>query len=432
MSLIRVQQASIAYGPTTILDNVSLNINPGARTALVGRNGEGKSTLLKILAGDLIPDSGEVIARAGLKSAYLEQSVPSKFSGSTFEVVASGLAAVGKLLADFHIQSNRLATSESQVHQGSASSMVEHLAQLQDQIDTHDGWGLIQKVEQTLSRMQLDPNIDVTNLSGGMKRRVVLARALVAEPDLLLLDEPTNHLDIGAVKWLENHILSLKCAVIFVTHDRKFLDSVANHICEIDRGQLTEWPGGFTAYRTNKQTMLEVEARKNALFDKKLAQEEIWIRQGIKARRTRNEGRVRALKKLREQHAARRAVTGTVKMTANQADNSGKIIFETENLHFTHAPMKGSWKVLYFCGIRATSCGNNCLLPPAHFSTGFAAAVLLSGRSRSIESVGVLAGYFQFIVLVIVLGWSADWAVSTLNQGCQLSDYANERLHFKQ
>ncbi len=335
MSLIRVQNASIAFGPTTVLDNVTMTVEAGARTALVGRNGEGKSTLLKILSNALQPDTGEVITRSGLKCAYLPQAVPTDFTGTTYDVVASGLASAGHLLSQYHRESQRMAAGHTTV-EGTEKPLIDHLSKLQDQIDTLNGWAMIQTVEQTLSKMQLDMDINVESLSGGMKRRVVLARALVTEPDVLLLDEPTNHLDIGAVAWLENHLASLRCALVFVTHDRKFLDSIANHICEIDRGNLTEWPGGFAAYRINKQQMLEVEAQQNALFDKKLAQEEAWIRQGIKARRTRNEGRVRALKKLREQHAARRSVTGTARMSVNQADNSGKIIFETDQLGFNH------------------------------------------------------------------------------------------------
>lgn len=335
MALIRVHQASIAFGPTTILDNVSLTIDAGARMALVGRNGEGKSTLLKIIAGELLPDTGEVVVRAGLKAAYLPQAVPMDFTGTTFEVVASGLSSVGDILSEYHRESQRMAQGHTHAEK-SGRALIDHLARLQDTIDANDGWSLIQTVEQTLSKMQLDPDVDVQSLSGGMKRRVVLARALVTNPDVLLLDEPTNHLDIGAVAWLENHLASLKCALIFVTHDRRFLESVANHICEIDRGKLTQWPGNFDAYRTNKAQMLEVEAQQNALFDKKLAQEEAWIRQGIKARRTRNEGRVRALKKLREQHAARRSVQGTAKMAVNQADHSGKIVFEANELGFSH------------------------------------------------------------------------------------------------
>ncbi len=334
MSLIRVQNASIAFGPTTVLDKVNLTIERGARMALVGRNGEGKSTLLKIIAGELTPDSGDIIATSGLKTAYLPQAVPIDFEGTAYEVVAAALSKAGLIIAEFHKESQRLALGETKTESG--KTLVDHLAYLQDQIDANDGWSLVQKVEQTLSKIQIDPEVDVASLSGGMKRRVVLARALVTEPDILMLDEPTNHLDIGAVAWLENYLASLNCALIFVTHDRRFLDSVANHICEIDRGQLTEWPGGFADYRINKQKALDVEAQQSALFDKRLAQEETWIRQGIKARRTRNEGRVRALKKLREQHAARRSVVGQARMSVNQAENSGKIIFETDHLSFSH------------------------------------------------------------------------------------------------
>ena len=335
MSLIRVQAASIAFGPTAVLDGVSMTIDAGARTALVGRNGEGKSTLLKLLAGIHQPDNGEIIVKSGLKVAYLPQMVPTDFTGTSYDVVASGLEQTGLVVAEFHRESQRLGLGETHTVDGS-QSLIDRLAVLQDKIDSNDGWGLIQNVEQTLSRMQLQPDMNVESLSGGMKRRVVLARALVTEPDVLLLDEPTNHLDIGAVDWLENHLGTLNCALVFVTHDRSFLGALANNICEIDRGILTQWPGNYAAYRSNKQISLEVEAQQNALFDKKLAQEEAWIRQGIKARRTRNEGRVRALKKLREQHAARRNVVGKAKMAVNQADSSGKIVFEAEDLSFSH------------------------------------------------------------------------------------------------
>lgn len=334
MSLLRVQNASIAFGPKTVLDSVNLVIEQGARIALVGRNGEGKSTLLKIIAGHMVPDTGEVIGKSGLKTAYLPQAVPADFTGSVYEVVATGLAEAGQLIAEFHRESQRLAAGESH-STGTGQPLIDRLAELQDQVEANDGWTLVQKVEQTLSKMQLSADVDVSSLSGGMKRRVVLARALVRDPDILLLDEPTNHLDIGAVDWLETHLASLNCALVFVTHDRTFLDAIANHICEIDRGNLTQWPGGFAKYRTDKQTMLEVESQQNALFDKKLAQEEAWIRQGIKARRTRNEGRVRALKKLREQHAARRSTIGAAKMSVNQANSSGKIVFETDSMGFS-------------------------------------------------------------------------------------------------
>ncbi len=310
-----------------------MTVESGARTALVGRNGEGKSTLLKMLAGIHQPDTGEIIVKSGLKVAYLPQSVPVDFTGSTYDVVAGGLDTIGIVLAEFNRESQRLGQGETHSSDGK-QPLIDRLATLQDKIDAQDGWAMIQQVEQTLSRMQLNADTLVESLSGGLKRRVVLARALVSQPDILLLDEPTNHLDIGAVDWLEAHLQGLHCALVFVTHDRSFLDALANDICEIDRGNLTQWPGRYALYKENKARALEVEADQNALFDKKLAQEETWIRQGIKARRTRNEGRVRALKKLREQHAARRNVVGKARMSVNQAENSGKIVFEATDLNF--------------------------------------------------------------------------------------------------
>lgn len=334
MPLIRAQDITISFGPTTLLDKASLTIEDGARMALVGRNGEGKSTLLKILADLIQPDSGDIIRQSGLKMAYLPQAVPSEFEGTAYEVVAGGLSEVGELLGEYHHESQRLALGET--HANSGQPLTQRLAEIQDRLDATDGWTLAQKVDQTLTKIGIDPDVDFAGLSGGLKRRVVLARALVSEPHVLLLDEPTNHLDIGAVSWLEKYLASLKCALVFVTHDRHFLDAIATHICEIDRGLLTHWPSGFARYRVDKQKWLDTEAQQNALFDKKLAQEEAWIRQGIKARRTRNEGRVRALKKLREEHAARRKVVGKARMNANQAESSGKIIFECNAMTFCY------------------------------------------------------------------------------------------------
>lgn len=325
MSLIRLQDVTIAFGSQPVLESISLVIGSNTRTAVVGRNGEGKSTLLKLLAGSIDSDSGEVSRRSSLKTAYLPQSVPIDLHGSVYTIVASGLTGVGELLARYHTTSINFA-------QGKASA--EQLGRLQDEIDSRDGWSLGQRVEQTLTRMSLDADTDVSTLSGGLKRRVLLAKALILQPDLLLLDEPTNHLDIGSIDWLEQYLKTLNCSLVFITHDRSFLDAVAQHIVELDRGKLTEWPGSYKIYRSRKQEMLEVEADQNALFDKKLAQEETWIRQGIKARRTRNEGRVRALKALREQSRQRRNLSGNAKLSANQAEHSGKLVFEAQNVDF--------------------------------------------------------------------------------------------------
>jgi len=327
MTLLRVQDASISYSADPILDDVSFSIEASSRTALVGRNGEGKSTLLKCLAGLITPDTGEVVRRVGLKTAYLPQSVPRDLNGTIYETVAGGLPKVGKLLSDYHAESMKLST-------GNESD--GRLATLQDQIEALDGWQFDQLIESTLSKMDLSPATLVQDLSGGMKRRVVLARALVDNPDLLLLDEPTNHLDIGAIDWLTGMVRSLSSSLVFVTHDRSFLDASANNILELDRGQLTEWPGDYATFKTRKIKQLEVENTHRAHFDKKLAQEEQWIREGIKARRTRNEGRVRALIKLREQHRQRRNQTGTVNLSVNQAEKSGKLVCEAKNISFEY------------------------------------------------------------------------------------------------
>lgn len=324
MSLIRAQQVSLAFGARAVLDQASFTVEPGVRIALVGRNGEGKSTLLKLIAGLIDADSGDIVRQSGLKVAYLPQAVPTDLDGTVYEQVAGGIPDAGSLIADYH----RVSTDTD------GEMDMQELARLQDRLDAIDGWSLAQRVEQTLSRMELDPDVEVASLSGGLKRRVLLARALVNDPDLLLLDEPTNHLDMGAVDWLQEHLKGLRCALIFVTHDRSFLDAVAKDIIELDRGRLSEWPGDYALYKKRKSEQLDAEATQNALFDKKLAQEETWIRQGIKARRTRNEGRVRALEALRAEHRERRVLSGNVRMSVNTAERSGKRVFEAENVTF--------------------------------------------------------------------------------------------------
>ena len=323
MALIRAQSLTVAFGAVPVLDKIDFAIQANSRTALVGRNGEGKSTLLKVIGGYIDADSGELSRKSLLKTAYLQQAVPTEMSGDVYSAVAHGLPESGDLLAEFRKLSTDVDAFDA-----------NKLQRVQDQIEAKDAWALGQRVDETISRMNLNGDTQVAGLSGGMKRRVLLASALVSDPDILLLDEPTNHLDIGSIDWLEKYLQGLNCSVVFVTHDRAFLNAVANNIIELDRGNLTEWPGNYETYQIKKQQQLEVEAQHNALFDKKLAQEETWIRQGIKARRTRNEGRVRALEAMRDQHRARRSRSGTVKMSANAADRSGKIVFETDNVSF--------------------------------------------------------------------------------------------------
>ncbi len=323
MALIRAQALTVAFGAVPVLDKINFAVQANTRTALVGRNGEGKSTLLKVIGGFIEPDSGELSRRSLLKTAYLQQTVPTEMTGDVYSVVARGLPEAGELIAEFH----RLSTDMDAFD-------ADKLQKVQDQIEAKDAWALGQRVEETISRMSLKGDTDVAGLSGGMKRRVLLASALVSDPDILLLDEPTNHLDIGSIDWLEKYLIGLNCSVVFVTHDRAFLNNVANSIIELDRGVLTEWPSNYETYQIKKLQALEVEAEHHAQFDKKLAQEETWIRQGIKARRTRNEGRVRALEAMREQHRQRRSRSGNVKMSVNAADRSGKVVFETDNISF--------------------------------------------------------------------------------------------------
>ncbi len=325
ISLIRLSNVRIAFGATPLLDGANVSIERGERVALVGRNGEGKSTLLKLVAATLQPDTGEIVRSTGLKVAAMPQAVPKDLDGDVYSVVASGLDEAGKLLADYHATTAELVAGKD---------VSDRLARLQDKVDAVDGWSLANDVDRTLTKLGLQADTQVAPLSGGMKRRVLLARAIVAQPDILLLDEPTNHLDIGAVAELEKTIAGLSCAVLFVTHDRAFLDRVATRIVEIDRGQISDWPGDYHRYRELKREALEAEATAFAEADKELAREEVWIRQGIKARRTRNEGRVRALQKLREVRKARRDVQGTAKLTANVAGKSGKRVIETEGIGF--------------------------------------------------------------------------------------------------
>ncbi|GAA5007920.1 ATP-binding cassette domain-containing protein [Pseudoluteimonas lycopersici] len=324
MPLISLQSVDYGVGGPLLLDGVDLAIEPGERIALIGRNGAGKSTLLKLLAGELRPDDGEVRVEGGRRVARLEQEVPQDAAGSVFDVVAAGLGELGALLADYH----------HLIHADVVDTNA--LAAVQAKIEAAQGWTLDRRVVETLERLQLDGDADFAALSGGMKRRGLLARALVSQPDLLLLDEPTNHLDIAAIDWLEGFLRQWSGALVFVTHDRRFLRALATRIVEIDRGQVTSWPGDWDNYLRRKEERANAEAQENARFDKLLAQEEVWIRQGIKARRTRDEGRVRRLKAMRVERAERRTQAGNVRMATAQAGESGKKVIEAKNVDFAH------------------------------------------------------------------------------------------------
>jgi ATP-binding cassette subfamily F protein uup len=330
MSILRARHLQLSFGHHALLQDVDLSIEAGERVCLVGRNGSGKSTLLKVLEGSIQPEDGVVERRAGLKIASLEQALPEQVSGTVFDCVVEGLGELGDLIHHYHQLSQRLATDQQ-------PGLLEQLEATQHRLETLGGWTLEQQVEAVLSRLELNAEAPVRELSGGTQRRVLLARALVSAPDLLLLDEPTNHLDIDSIEWLENFLLDFRGTLLFITHDRSFLTRLATRIVDLDRGQLTDWPGDYPTYLRRKQAWLETEADHHAAFDKKLAEEERWIRQGIKARRTRNEGRVRALEKLRDQRRQRRRLAGTANIRVQEAERSGKLVVECRDAGYAIA-----------------------------------------------------------------------------------------------
>ena len=325
MALLSLKQVTVSFGGPNLLNQVDLQITAGERLCLVGRNGAGKSTLMKLIAGEIKADGGEIIGLQDVKVARLEQEVPVGTHGSVFDVVASGLGNVAPLLTEYHhiIQ---------QLQHDSSDALLSKLEKAQHKLEAVDGWSLEQQVETVISRLSLNADVEFDSLSGGMKRRVLLAQALVRQPDILLLDEPTNHLDIASITWLEGFLKSYGGTLVFITHDRSFLQALATRIVQLDRGQLSSFPGDYRNYLQKREEMLAVEAEQNALFDKKLAQEEVWIRQGIKARRTRNEGRVRALQQLRRERSQRREVQGNVSMQLQEAQRSGKLVVEADTI----------------------------------------------------------------------------------------------------
>lgn len=321
MPLLRLDNAALHYGHLVLLDHVDLGISRGRKIGLLGRNGAGKTTLLKVLAGEIPLDSGERWLRPGTRIAWLQQSLPEGDQQTVYDVVASGLAETGRLLARYH-----------HLLQEGATVDMTALSRVQEQLEAQDGWQLQQRVETTISQLELPGDALMSELSGGWRRRVALAQALVSEPDILLLDEPTNHLDIPAIRWLEDQLRNFQGALVLITHDRRFLQNVANWMAELDRGRLTLWQGNYQGFMRHCEQQLLAEERANELFDKKLAQEEVWIRQGIKARRTRNEGRVRALEAMRQERIQRRERTGSANFAVEDSGRSGKIVAEVENV----------------------------------------------------------------------------------------------------
>jgi ATP-binding cassette subfamily F protein uup len=329
MSIIRLRNTSVSFGGPAILENISLSIDAGERVCLLGRNGTGKSTLMKVIDGDIMPDTGEIERQQSLVTAKLDQQVDIGSGGSVFDMVAQGLGDSAQLLKSYHAAVHKLMLDPG-------SRAEAELEKAQHAVEVAGAWQLNQQVESILSRMQLDGDAAVESLSGGLKRRVLLARALVQKPGLLLLDEPTNHLDISAIAWLEEQLLAYNGALLFVTHDRVFLRKLATRIIDLDRGELKSYPGDYENFLRRKDEFLKAQAEANARFDKKLAQEEIWIRQGIKARRTRNEGRVRALQKLRNERRQRRDLLGRAAMKISEAERSGKLVVEAADIGFSY------------------------------------------------------------------------------------------------
>jgi ATP-binding cassette subfamily F protein uup len=327
MSLLTLRNLHLSFGDPPLIDGIDLSIEASERICLLGRNGEGKSTLMKLIDGELKADDGERVLADGVGIARLTQEVPEQLHGSVFDVVADGVGETAELIKRYHDASHALA-------EDAGAEAMARFERIQHQLEAADGWRLEQQVEQVISRMQLNPEDSFDALSGGMKRRVLLARALASDPQLLLLDEPTNHLDVESITWLEDFLLSWRGTLIFITHDRGFLRRLATRIVELDRGRIADFPGDYDNYLRRRDEMDNAEAQEQARFDKRLAQEEIWVRQGIKARRTRNEGRVRRLEAMRRELGERRSRQGTAKLTTNTAERSGKLVCEAINVSY--------------------------------------------------------------------------------------------------
>ncbi len=327
MALLSLQSITLSFGGPPIFNGINLQLEQGDRLCLMGRNGTGKSTLLRLMAGELPPEAGIIQRQQGVKLASVWQDIPQDISGTVFDIVAAGMGDAARLLFEYHNLAHRLAVESN-------PELLAELEELQHRLEESDGWNLHQEVERLLVRLELDGEAEFSALSGGTKRRVLLARALVSSPDILLLDEPTNHLDIDTILWLEEFLLKSVKTLVFVTHDRAFARRIANRTAELDRGRIYSFACGYDEFTERREALLEAEITRMALFDKKLAEEEVWIRQGIKARRTRNEGRVRALKALREEFGQRQNRQGTAKIQLQTAARSGALVMEAENISF--------------------------------------------------------------------------------------------------
>jgi ABC transport system ATP-binding/permease protein len=415
MALLALRDVSLGFRGPLLLENVNLTIEPGERVCLLGRNGTGKSTLLRLIDGRVEPDRGEITRQQGLATAMLPQEVPQGLSDTVFDEVARGLGPRAELLAEYHNLAHRLAAE-------GGDEPRTRLDRVQHALEIDGGWSMHQEVEEVITRMALAPDADVTALSAGMKRRVLLAKALVRNPDILLLDEPTNHLDINAIAWLEEYLLRYAGTILFVTHDRTFLRKLATRIIELDRGRLTSWSCDYETYLKHKDAALEAESRQRAGFDKKLAKEEVWIRTGIQARRTRNEGRVRALEKLREIRRARRDQIGTVQMELQEAERSGRLVIEAKNIAFSYGQHGNSGPL----GDRPNFSRENGTVP-------FNARPIVSDFSTTImrgDRIGVIGpnGSGKTTLLRLLLGELQPQA-GTIRHGANLEVAYFDQLH---
>ena len=353
MALINLRNISLAFGGPPLLEDISLRITKGERICLLGRNGTGKSTLLKVISGELPPDGGVIDRQQGLRVARLEQDIPRDLQGTIYEAIAQGLGRIGLHLSRYHNLSLRMARGEA--------DLQEQLSVVQHELENGDGWAHQQRIEQVLSRLKLPADLPVATLSGGLMRRVLLARALAFDPEILLLDEPTNHLDIESILWLEEFLQRENLTLVFVTHDRAFLRNLATRIVEIDRGRLFDFACDYDTFLERKEELLHAETQENNRFDKRMAEEEIWIRKGIKARRTRNEGRVRELKKMREEHRQRRERLGSARFNLQEAERSGKLVAEVKKLTFAYdgSPVVKNFSTTVMRGDRVGIIGPN-------------------------------------------------------------------------
>ncbi|MEZ8428540.1 ABC transporter ATP-binding protein [Vibrio cyclitrophicus] len=327
MALLTIHNGQLAFGDHPLLDRADFALQENERVCLVGRNGAGKSTLMKVLSGNIIMDDGKMQITQDVVVSRLEQDPPRNEQGTVYDYVAGGLAEIGEQLKIYHDLLDLIGTDPSEKN-------LNRLTRVQEQLDHANAWRFEDRVSNVMAALKLTAETKLTDLSGGWQRKAALARALVCDPDVLLLDEPTNHLDVATIEWLEGFLKDFRGSIIFISHDRAFIKSMATRIVDLDRGKLSSFPGDYENYLLEKEEALRVEEMQNAEFDKKLAQEEVWIRQGIKARRTRNEGRVRALKKLREERINRREVQGKAVIQIDDGQRSGKIVFEAENLNF--------------------------------------------------------------------------------------------------